>query len=266
MTSPAQGHSGASSEEFVILDWDSAHFGFPVARINSSVAFWSLDGIAERMRNHGIVLAYFNVGTRVPSISDEALSRLGGRLVDQRVTYTARLTSDDWANLEPELDHDHFHIAEYRSVEVASSLRRLALESGAFSRFRLDPQIPQGVFEAIYDAWIRRSVAREIADEVLTANEDDRIIGFVTVRAGGPLGEIGLLAVDASARGRGVGLSLVRAAHSAMLRHGCTQARVATQKDNLGACAVYQSAGYVVSEVERVYHFWLLLPGRLGTT
>ena len=77
------------------------------------------------------------------------------------------------------------------------------------------------------------------------------------MRTTGIRGEIGLLAVDATARGRGVGRSLVRAAHSAMIRRGCTQASVATQQANVGACALYESAGYAIRQVERVYHLWL---------
>jgi ribosomal protein S18 acetylase RimI-like enzyme len=104
-------------------------------------------------------------------------------------------------------------------------------------------------------------VNHEIADEVLVARHSRRIVGFVTLNASGASGEIGLLAVDGSARGLGLGRRLVREAHASMARRGCTQSRVATQRANRGACALYESAGYVVERIDRVYHLWLSAPG-----
>jgi dTDP-4-amino-4,6-dideoxy-D-galactose acyltransferase len=241
-----------------VLDWDSAQFGFPVARVRSSVPLGALEGAAEQMRKRGIVLAYLSIDADLSTISDELLFRLGGRLVDQRVTYVAELISPGATDPKLDLVDGEYCITKYHSTAVVPSLTRLARESGAFSRFRLDPQIASGVFERIYDAWIRRSVNHEIADEVLVARKARRITGFVSVRASGIYGEIGLLAVDASSRGHGLGRRLVREARSNLARRGCTQARATTQRANLGSCALYESAGYMVRQVERVYHLWLL--------
>jgi dTDP-4-amino-4,6-dideoxy-D-galactose acyltransferase len=246
-----------SSESFDLLDWDSARFGFTVARVHSSIEFGALEQVAERMRTRGIVVAYLNVHADRPLISPELLARLGGRLVDRRVTYVAGLTSTQTAHSGVDSANAQLRIAEFRRNTPTPSLTRLARDSGAFSRFKLDPHIPPGVFEAIYDAWICRSVKHEIADEVLVARKAARIVGFVSVKTSGALGEIGLLAVGEAARGRGLGHRLVRAAHSAMVRRGCTQARVATQGANVAACALYEAAGYAIQQVEHVYHLWL---------
>jgi dTDP-4-amino-4,6-dideoxy-D-galactose acyltransferase len=245
------------SEQFDVLSWDSERFGFTVARVHSSIAFNNLEDVGERMRKSGVVLAYFNAAAHLPIVPDDVLSRLGGRLVDQRVTYAADLTSRRATDAGPESGNAGLCITDYRRTTVPLSLTRLARESGAFSRFRLDHQIVPGVFESIYDAWISRSVKHEIADRVLVARQARRILGFVSVKTSGICGEIGLLAVGEAARGQGLGLRLVREAHSAMVDRGCTQARVATQRANQAACALYESAGYEAQRVERVYHFWL---------
>ena len=73
--------------------------------------------------------------------------------------------------------------------------------------------------DAAYLETLRDAAARAAAAELLVAVEADRLLGTVTfVPAGGPLGEIStpdeaefrMLAVDSAARGRGVGIALMR--------------------------------------------------------
>jgi len=187
------------------------------------------------------------------------LQRFGGRLVDVRVTYRASLVTPASvaAARGSAASPPPWKISEHRRRTVGPNLRRLARESGRFSRFRTDARIAPGVFESIYDAWIRRSVHHEIADNVLVAKIRTRILGLVTVKASADRGEIGLLSVDATARGRGIGRALVAAAHASMVGRGCSHAVVATQRANRQACALYESTGYAVQRIERVYHLWL---------
>jgi len=244
---------------FDVLDWDSARFGFRVARVRRLDSPADLPGVAELMRRHQITLAYYTVPTTQPRIPRALLTKLGGRLVDTRVTYGARLAAPalGGTTVTAAAVDDGYRVSEYRATTVGPTLIRLAREAGTFSRFRVDPLIATGVFEAIYDAWIRRSVRREIADDVLVAKRGRQILGLVTVKAHADRGEIGLLSVDRAARGRGIGTALVSAAHATMARRGCTHSRVATQRLNRGACALYESSGYAAERLERVYHLWL---------
>jgi dTDP-4-amino-4,6-dideoxy-D-galactose acyltransferase len=258
-----RGTTGSPSAEvdtpFDVLDWDSARFGFTVARVRALDSLADLPRVAEQMRRHGIALAYYSLPTAQPQIPRALLTELGGRLVDTRVTFGARLVAPAIGETPrgAAAVHGGHHVSEYHPTTVGPTLIRLARESGAFSRFRVDPRIAPGVFEAIYDAWIRRSVRREIADDVLVAKHGRRILGLVTVKANADRGEIGLLSVDGAARGRGIGTALVFAAHDSMVRRGCTHSGVATQRANRGACGLYESSGYIVERLERVYHFWL---------
>ena len=81
---------------------------------------------------------------------------------------------------------------------------------------------------------------------------------MVTVAVEGRAGRIGLIAVDAALRGRGLGGVLLRAAHQFMVRRGCDHALVTTQRDNVPACRLYEQAGYVIDTARNVYHFWPL--------
>ncbi|MFN8857171.1 MAG: GNAT family N-acetyltransferase, partial [Planctomycetaceae bacterium] len=74
------------------------------------------------------------------------------------------------------------------------------------------------------------------------------------------VGDIGLLAVDASCRGRGVGTGLVTRALAWMQEAGASESTVVTQQDNLAACRLYGQLGYLPSEVSALYHLWSPTP------
>jgi dTDP-4-amino-4,6-dideoxy-D-galactose acyltransferase len=69
-------------------------------------------------------------------------------------------------------------------------------------------------------------------------------------------GDIGLLAVDSSMRGKKLGIALVNAAQQWTIENGFTTAQVVTQGENVSACRFYEKCGYRIDKIENVYHFW----------
>jgi dTDP-4-amino-4,6-dideoxy-D-galactose acyltransferase len=240
---------------YVILSWDSDRFGFPVARLSSSITPDDLAKAVEQLRAHGVRLGYLSTAAE-RALDEGTLSRYGGSLVDRRITYVAEVSANG-VSREVAARTSAPAVAPYAEPTVTSELRSLARQSGEHSRFRTDPRVPAGVFESIYDAWITRSVRLEIADEVSVVRANQRIVGLITLRAIEEIAEIGLLVVDASSRGQGYGRSLVRYAGEWGRRRGLTAIRVVTQRANQAACALYESCGYVIERIENVYHFWL---------
>ena len=243
-----------------LLSWDSVQFGFPVARLHTSLDAAELADVLGVARATGIVLAYLTLPRTDEQPSTAILERYGGKPIDERVTYLADAETiakhaRHGAGPEPETRNE---IAPYALAEPDDDLVRLARQSGDYSRFNTDTRIPRRVFEAIYDAWIARSVHGEIAERVLVARHDGRIVGLVTMGlAGAERGEIGLLAVDETMRGHGLGRRLAGEALRWAGERALTTAQVVTQMRNRPACALYESCGYVVHRVERTYHFWL---------
>jgi ribosomal protein S18 acetylase RimI-like enzyme len=118
--------------------------------------------------------------------------------------------------------------------------------------------MPDGVFRTLYDIWIRRSCRGEIATGVIEARSNDEgLDGMVTVAVEGEVGSIGLIAVHARARGRGLGRALVREAERLMRSRGARKATVVTQGANGGACRLYEACGYGVIAASSVHHFWV---------
>jgi ribosomal protein S18 acetylase RimI-like enzyme len=81
-------------------------------------------------------------------------------------------------------------------------------------------------------------------------------VGFIAVRERDQAGEIVLIGVDATSRGRGLGHRLVDAAASWFHSRSLGRAMVVTQGRNRSALSLYQGHGYRVSALELWYHRW----------
>ncbi len=173
----------------------------------------------------------------------------GGRFVDARRTYALDLTQiqPTWINIE-EADDD---------AQSHWQLQKLAWQAAEFSRFRLDPALPEGSWEHMYSLWMQSSITGKLADAVLVERGDDRIIGMITVSYRGKCGQIGLFAVDRKWRGRGIGRRLLDAAIQRCCAAGCKKLQVVTQGDNLAACRSYELASFHPIDEQDIFHFWI---------
>ena len=153
-----------------MLPWDSDLFGFPVASISpAAVDEDRLPDAVATLRSAGVRLAYATVPWS-DARGRQALEEAGARCVDRRVRFRGEARSDPVMPLD---------VATVRGGLCTPDLERLALASGAHSRFRVDARIPTGVFERLYLAWIRRSVAGEIAGDVLVIHDGPAAVGMV---------------------------------------------------------------------------------------
>jgi ribosomal protein S18 acetylase RimI-like enzyme len=93
---------------------------------------------------------------------------------------------------------------------------------------------------------------------VLVARDEGRAVGFVTcdVDAATNWGSIGLLGVDESARGRGVGRALTQGALAWFAQRALPGVTVITQGRNVVAQRLYQRCGFVTRSVRLYYHKW----------
>lgn len=208
----------------------------------------------SQARDDGVRLVYwFAAGDCQPT--EEVLQPWRGSLVDRKATFRAALSGRS-SGLARRVDPTVL-VGEHPRGEASPELLELAVAAGEFSRFRRDPRIPRAAFRGLYEAWIQRSVAGEIADRVFVASRGaGRPLGFVTVLLREGSGEIGLVAVAQSERRQGIGGLLVNRATEWLSASGASVATVVTQLDNAAACKLYERLHFEVTEVAHVYHFW----------
>jgi dTDP-4-amino-4,6-dideoxy-D-galactose acyltransferase len=231
------------------LDWDTAFLGVRVSRItDSTLDAGQLAATIADLRDSGVGLVYWSAQGEARA---EVVERLGGQLVDRKLTWVADLREPLPAVSSATA------VQPFATWMSASVLEALAVQSAAHSRFTVDPKMPRDVTERLYRTWMRRSLSGDLARVVLVACEGRCEVGMVTVTEGDAGASIGLLAVDATARGRGHGGALVSAAQHWARERGNARIRVVTQTANVEACRLYQRSGFTIDAVEFVYHFWL---------
>ena len=239
------------------LAWDSVHFGFPVAELTpDKLPVRVLLRALQRARHEGFHLVYWKALPE-QEVSDRLLNQWSGMLVDRRVTFKTDLSLA--APVRSQTGQATFKVTVFPKEAPTQDLLSLAMAAGQLSRFRRDPSISAGSFRELYETWVRRSTLRELADLVLVISDcGDRHIGMVTLILRQPNAQIGLIAVEESFRGMGLGSLLMQAARERMTLAGAASATVVTQLDNVGACKLYERHGYTSAEVRHWYHFWPL--------
>lgn len=226
------------------LDWDSAFFGFPVAEIDSSLIDEnSLDSILNQLSKEGFRLVYFFSGKEEPRAEKNK-----GKLVDMKLLYSKVITHTEETSS---------YIRSFSPQENYHLLRELAILSGRYSRFRIDPGFKNGVFEHLFDEWIKNSVNRRIADEVFVYDDAGSIDGMITLAMKNDAAAIGLIAVHTDRQGKQIGKKLLDAAENKAQKTGRKLIEVTTQSANRQACTFYEKNGFIVKSVKWVYHFWL---------
>jgi dTDP-4-amino-4,6-dideoxy-D-galactose acyltransferase len=250
------------------LDWDSEHFGFPVGRIAGDVGDIELQAGLDQARNRAFRLIYWATAPDREA-PPQLLAEFNGRLVDRKVTFARGLCDVDRA-----VPSGGLTIVPFGQAEVSDELTDLAIAAGEYSRFAVDPRIPRDRFEEMYRIWIAGSVCGEMAGTVLIARDGAldgaakttsaphksataaEIAGMITIKVTGGVGNIGLIAVAETQRGRGIGSRLIDAAHDWMVSRGASKTTVVTQEANGPACALYRRTGYTIEHAENYYHFW----------
>jgi ribosomal protein S18 acetylase RimI-like enzyme len=122
-----------------------------------------------------------------------------------------------------------------------------------YSRFHLDPAIPDELAHRVKREWVRSYVEGKRGIELLAAREGGRPVGFLAVLADERARVIDLVGVAPEAQGRGVGAALVAAFVD---RHGAEaeELRVGTQAANLPSLRLYEKLGFTVAVAAYVLH------------
>jgi len=235
-----------------VLEWDSAFFGFPIARIEPAAI-----GAAEFeswRTQFDIRCAYLLIGA-ADHASARTAAENGFRAVAVRVTLTA---GEEEKGSGPHSRPAPGMIGA-RSRQCAAgdvdALKAIARSSHYDSRFYADGQFDRARCDDLFAHWIERSCGGW-ADRVFVFDHDGRAAGYVTVHRHGDAAQIGLVGVHERARGRGAASALVAEARRWCDAEGLRPLTVVTQGGNAAALALYQAAGFDVTTVALWYHRW----------
>lgn len=126
-----------------------------------------------------------------------------------------------------------------------------------WSRFHLDPRIPDDLANRVKRRWMESYFSGARGDRLYSATVDGVVAGFlgaVTSNAGSrTIAVIDLVGVGPSHQGRGVGTALVDHFMHDWLQDAA-ELRVGTQAANIRSLRLYERAGFRVAETIYVLH------------
>lgn len=226
------------------LEWDSSFFGYPIAKVtivNNQFDFHQFEQCAIRYK-----LLYV--------FSKEKLTHSNLKLVDQKVEYAQDITQrNNLLSLTNNIKEFDTHIHDIE--ELVS----LALESGIYSRFKIDDNFKNNEYYRLYKEWTLNSINYNLAFTVQVYVEENKILGFLTLsKLSETTADIGLVAVHKEARGKGVATKLINKAIDIAKEKGFEKLRVVTQSNNKPACNLYLKAGFKPINKTFIYHYWNL--------
>jgi ribosomal protein S18 acetylase RimI-like enzyme len=175
------------------------------------------------------------------------LENVGFRIVDVSLTFDAKALNPPAEPGSPNCD--------IRSVRAEDRDGVVALASRAFrfSRFHLDPMLPNTIADRIKAAWASNYFTGARGDAMIVAKADGVIVGFLQLlrpKAGDLV--IDLIAVAPEAARQGIASAMIR---FATCNDGIVRSlRVGTQAANVASCRLYESLGFRLREAGLVLH------------
>jgi GNAT superfamily N-acetyltransferase len=233
-----------------LLEWDSEHFGFPIARVNGDrLSAGSAEAIDEWCTDRGIRCLYFLADANEPETARIA-SQHAFRVVDVRVT--AQRSLDDVDDLP--LGGPEEMVIREGTEEHLEAARRIAARSHYGSRFYFDGRFPRQRCDALYETWVERGL-RDPDRTVLIPRLGGDLAGYMVLAPVEPGGvaDIELTAIEEQHRGKGIGRALHVAAFRNLAARGARTQSCAMSIRNI---RMHEQLNFLTARVEVWHHKW----------
>jgi dTDP-4-amino-4,6-dideoxy-D-galactose acyltransferase len=234
------------------LTWDSDFFGVNVGFISCFRLTSNIEHhIGKFIRQEKIDLVEYlcNCHDRESVLISE---RSGYSFVDIRLSFERHLQGPVAVDLRPGLT-----VRKAQSEDVPE-LKRIGTDIYQYSRYYFDTNFDRAKVIEFYQGWITKAVDGRFDDFAYVLCENDRPIGFCTVKKfGRRSARFNLVGLDNACAGSGLAQAMIGQSLELLRQEGITHAEVVTQGRNYGAQRMYQRCGFVTKSTELWYHKWL---------
>jgi dTDP-4-amino-4,6-dideoxy-D-galactose acyltransferase len=217
------------------LEWDSLFFDKKIGQITIER---ELDILQEDKSKYDLIYVFSKNGELNLNLVDKKVIYL----IDDLISY-----KDEINNIELFQDSQNNH----------ADLLNLALQSGKHSRFKSDSNFKDEDYKKLYTEWIKKSISKDLATDIIIKKSKNKIIGFATLaRKTDELADIGLVAVDLAYRGKVLAKEIIMNTLKLAARQGYKKIQVVTQLDNKPANILYEKVGFKKDNLTYIYHIW----------
>ena len=235
-----------------LSEWDTNHFGFKVAKIETTPR-GQISEIIEQCCRKNIKLLICRCNTN-DIIYAHSLEEEGFELMGTLVTYSAELENmqtlpiPDRVVIRPFQEEDIGFIADIAAKGFKNYI----------DHFHADPRLNADKCDDLYHQWAHNSCYdKSLADEVLVAEIGKHIVGFLTIKVmGGEAGELVLAGVNHDTRGKGVYQSFIAAGINWCKYRGLSRVESKTQINNYAVQKVWSDLGLRISNSFYILHKW----------
>jgi ribosomal protein S18 acetylase RimI-like enzyme len=235
----------------LLLEWDSAFFGFRVAQVAGEILSESTgQALLEWCEAHSLRCLYFLADPNSAQTADVA-HRLNFNMVDVRVQLSLKRGLLDSTTVAG------FDLRTARSSDLAA-LQAIARGAHRDSRFFFDRHFPKARAEELFATWIAADCAGRADRVFILDRKGIGAVAYITcnLTTGLNAGRIGLVGVASEFRGVGLGTALVSGALNWFWSVDARTVFVVTQGRNVAAQRLYQGAGFRTEDVKIWYHRW----------
>lgn len=226
------------------LDWDSDFFGYEVGRFSlESSCDFDYESFILQADKFDLVYVYSKVPISAPSLV----------LADRKII----LQKTNSFPPKQEINGD-FVVRKFSpNKDDKVSLIRLGLQSGKYSRFKVDPNFTKDEYARLYSFWIEKLLQEPTAEIWVMVSSDKELIGFIALdHIDSDYIDIVLVGVDEKFRGQGLGKILMKKVLEEISNRPFQSVKVTTQLNNIPAMNLYKAFGFKIVEQSTIYHFW----------
>jgi GNAT superfamily N-acetyltransferase len=236
-----------------LLEWDSEHFGFPVARVLGSSLDRDVAGRVDEWCRSNQVRCIYLLADAEDADTSRVAAESAFRIVDGRVVVRRALEGLG----EP-------HLSGVAGMEVREAveadlghLREIASVSHHGSRFFFDTGFPDARCAALYEAWIDRGFV-DPDRNLWVATLEGVPAGYHVIGPAGPDGirRLELLAVDPNRHGRGIGTALILSTMGALRSEGADETWTILSPRNVPSIRLHERVGFLTESVQVWHHKW----------
>lgn len=227
------------------LEWDSDFLDKKVAKwqiLNDSQP--TSEEISQNLQDYDLIYL----------LSNQPLRRLKDNCVDVKTTYAKNIDLN-----APIKDPSCIKSVPFdKSIHDEKELLKVVLESGKYSRFKLDKKFPDGKFEELYYRWMLNGIKENQGSQTLMIiGSDNNIDGFIQIKVVPKVKvSIELIAVAPHARGKGIASLLLKDSTTIAQSNNISILEVVTQDQNIAATKLYLKNNFKLQKREYIYHLW----------